>query len=398
MDTIKVEDKYFAPFFERIPLSIVKGEGVYVWDEKGKKYMDFTAGWGVTSIGHANPIIKEALCRQADKIIQGPEAGLTYSPERAKLLDLLHKILPKGLDKIFFTNSGAEANDAVIKLARKASGKMNVISTFKSFHGRTISTASATGQSIHRDKYNPLMPNYIFVPFNDIDDLYKEIKNNVAAVILEPIQGEGGINIPYGNYLEKVSEICRKNKVFLIVDEIQTGICRTGRMFASDLKKVNVDFLTVAKGIAGGYPFGAFAMTKKAADKLEIGDHGGTFCGNPLGCAVSYAVLKYMIDNNIEKNVNDVGEYTLNILKEWKNNYPSLISDVRGKGLLIGLQFHQKEIASKIKDTSLKKGLILNLKQGNIIRIFPALNITLDEMKQGLSILDDVIDGVFRSI
>ena len=393
-DTISVEDKYFAPFFDKTRISIERGEGIYVWDENGKRYIDFTAGWGVTCIGHANSIITEALLNQSKKIIQNPNSGLTYSPYRAKLLALMKQILPHNLNRIFFTNSGAESTDAAIKLARKASGKLNVISTYNSFHGRTISTASATGQATHRDKYNPLMPNYLFVPFKDVDAIAELINDDVAAVILEPIQGEGGVNVPSNDYLEKVSELCIRNNVYLIVDEIQTGFCRTGTMFATDHKNIKIDFLTMAKGIAGGFPFGAFAMSEEVSGKLEKGDHGGTYCGNPLGCAVAYAVIKYLLDNEIAKNVEAIGAQTINKLKIWQDEYPDLISDVRGKGLLIALEFSKAEIVDKIKNECLNQGLILNVTQGTIVRIFPALNITTKEMEEGLAILKSVVDKI----
>ena len=232
-DTISTEEKYAPPFFNKKNIAIERGQGVYVWDETGKKYTDLTAGWGVTCIGHAHPVITRALEEQGSKIIQNPDSGNTYSPARARLLNLMKDILPQGLTRVFFTNSGAEANDAAIKLARKVSGKKTVISADMSFHGRTISTISATGQEKHRNKYNPLLPFYSFIPFNDVPALEKAIDHDTAAVILEPIQGEGGVIVPDDAYLQNVSDICSANKVFLIIDEIQTGFFRTGPIFAS---------------------------------------------------------------------------------------------------------------------------------------------------------------------
>ena len=213
LDTFQVEDTHYASFANKTKISIEKGEGVYAYDEEGKKYIDFTAGWGVTSIGHANPVIIDALLEQGQKIIQNPNSGATYSPARSKLISLMHEILPENLTRIFFANSGAEANDAAIKLARKATGKLNIISTVNSFHGRTISTVSATGQDSHRDRFNPLIPNHIFVPYNDIMAIEKVIGDDVAAVIVEPIQGEGGVNVPDQEYLKKLSDLCTKNNV-----------------------------------------------------------------------------------------------------------------------------------------------------------------------------------------
>jgi acetylornithine/N-succinyldiaminopimelate aminotransferase len=397
MNTIAIEDKHMAPFFNKTQLSIERGKGVTVWDENGRRYLDFTAGWGVTCIGHANPVITKALCDQAKKIMQNPNSGVTYSPARARLLSLMSKILPHGLTRVFFGSSGAEANDAVIKLARKVSGKMNVVSMEQSFHGRTISTASATGQAAHREKFNPLMPNYLFVPYNDVSAIANVISNDVAAVILEPIQGEGGVIVPAPDYLEKVSALCRKNNVFLIVDEVQTGFCRTGPMFASKQPGVAIDFLTMAKGIAGGFPFGAFAVTEEVAQKFEKGDHGGTYCGNPLGCAVSHAVISYLLEHDIERRVKKTGRETIAELMRWKRQYPQSVVDVRGKGLLIAMQVSRSEIADAVKMECLDKGLILNVTHGTIIRLFPALTITPKEMKRGLAILKKAMEKIHQS-
>lgn len=396
-DTFEIEDKYFAPFFVKQKISIEKGEGVYVWDEEGRRYLDFTAGWGVTCIGHANPVITDALVNQARKIIQNPNSGLTYSPARARLLSLLAGILPPNLTKVFFTNSGAETNDAAIKLARKVTGRPEIVSTYQSFHGRTISTASATGQAKNRDRYRPLMPNYRFVPYNDLEALEKSLDESVAAVIIEPIQGEGGIRIPSDHYLTGVNDLCKKNGSLLIMDEIQTGFFRTGPAFITGTCRVEADFLTMAKGIAGGFPFGAFAMSDAVAEKLEIGDHGGTYCGNPLGCAVSYAVIKYLIDNNISENVEKMGQLALNRMKKWQTEYRDAVADVRGKGLLIMIEFRNEDIATKVKNECNANGLLVTQTQGIGMRIFPALNIRKDEIEEGLQIMEDAIGSVVKS-
>jgi acetylornithine/N-succinyldiaminopimelate aminotransferase len=394
MDTISTEDKFFVPFFDKIQIAIDRGEGIYVWDEDGNKYLDFTSGWGVTALGHASPVIIDAMDKQSRKIIQNPSSGLTYSPPRAKLLALLSDRLPGKLQRLFFTNSGAEANDASIKLARKVTGRMDVISTDLSFHGRTISTASATGQAKHREKFNPLMPNYKFVPFNDFEAMESVMDSSVAAVILEPIQGEGGVNLPRGDYLKKVSDLCEQNGAFLIVDEVQTGFYRTGPMFAIDGLDLKVDFMTLAKGIAGGFPFGAFAMSEEVALKIEKGDHGGTYCGNPMGCAVAHAVIKHMVDTKIEENVDTIGALAMRRLQQWKQNYGDLILQVRGKGLLLAIQFHSLEIATTMNRECLNSGMFVNQTQESIIRLFPALNITAGEMEEGLALIENVLKSI----
>ncbi len=393
-ETIEIEEKHMPGFFKKIPLSIEYGSGVYVWDEKGKRYLDFTAGWGVTCIGHGHEVIVRALTEQAKKIIQNPNSGLTYSPVRARLLKLLQGILPEGLTRLFFVNSGAEANDAAIKLARKATGRIDVISAFQSFHGRTIGTASATGQAKHRERFKPLMPNYRFVKFGSLSDMERAMDKDVAAVILEPIQGEGGVNIPPGNYLKDVHAMCKANRSLLIIDEIQTGFYRTGPAFVSCTGGIHPDIMTMAKGIAGGFPFGAFAMTEEVNSLLEPGDHGGTFCGNPLGCAVSCAVIEYLIDKRVGEHVERIGKYAVKKLFALKEKCPEIIKEVRGHGLLLLLEIADEKTSADIMVGCLAQGLILNMIQGKCIRLLPALNITKEELDEGFKILERVIYAV----
>jgi acetylornithine/N-succinyldiaminopimelate aminotransferase len=392
--TFNIEDKYIAPFFVKQRISIERGEGIYVWDEEGNRYIDFTSGWGVTCIGHGNKVIANALQQQAEKIVQNPNSGLTYSPARARLLALMQTILPEALSCVFFTNSGAEANDAALKLARKVTGRKDVISTFQSFHGRTISTASATGQAKHRAKFSPLMPNYRFIPYGDVNALAQELGAEVAAVILEPIQGEGGVRVPANDYLSDVQRLCKENHSLLIMDEIQTGFCRTGPMFVSASQGVNADILTMAKGIAGGFPFGAFAMSDTIAEKLELGDHGGTYCGNPLGCAVAHAVIKYLVDKRIARHVEHMGRTAIKRLQQWKLHYHNAIADIRGQGLLLLIEFKDKYLATQVSEGCLARRLFVRQTQDTGIRLFPALTIQQKELEHGLTIIEDVIKTV----
>ena len=394
LNTFSIEDSHTPSFFKKAPVSIDRGKGVQVWDENGKRYLDFTAGWGVTCLGHAHPAIIDALALQSRKIIQNPNGGATYSPARARLLTLMTDILPQGLTRVFFASSGAEANDASIKLARKVTGRMDVISTHQSFHGRTISTASATGQAKHRDKFNPLMPNYRFVSYNSSAEIGDALDDRVAAVVLEPIQGEGGVVIPDDGYLKAVSDLCEANKTLLIIDEVQTGFCRTGPLFATSGLNLKIAFLTMAKGIAGGFPFGAFAMTEDVSQKLERGDHGGTYSGNPLGCAVAAAVIQYLIDHRISENVESMGATIMEELRRWQNVHPAEIKSVRGRGLLIAMEFARPEMAEAVAEESLKLGLFVNVTQGSMIRIFPALNITGEEVREGLALLEAALARV----
>jgi acetylornithine/N-succinyldiaminopimelate aminotransferase len=392
--TIEIEDKHSVPFFTRIPISIERGEGVCVWDEDGRRYLDFTAGLGVTCLGHAHPVITKALEEQSRQVIQNPYSGIAYSPARARLMELMAQILPPNLTRVFFSNSGAEANDAAIKLARKVTGRLDVVSTDLSFHGRTISTASATGQAKHRERFNPLMPNYRFVPFDDVEAIGSSLDDKVAAVILEPVQGEGGVRVPSDRYLEEVSALCKANGTLLIIDEIQTGFCRTGPFFAIGPLRVEADFLTLAKGIAGGFPFGAFAVTEEVASKLERGDHGGTYSGNPLGCAVAYAVIRYMIDNDIPGHVEEMGAIVSKRLEPWPDAFAGLVVDVRSRGLLAAVEMRDEKAAFLVCERCREQGLFVLQTQVTSVRMFPPLIIGAGQLEEGLDILERVLKSV----
>jgi acetylornithine/N-succinyldiaminopimelate aminotransferase len=391
LDTIAIEDAHTPPFFAKIPIAIDRGTGVYVWDEEGTRYLDLTAGWGVTSIGHAHPAIQAALTEQGARILQNPNSGLTYSPARARLLSLLADLLPRPLTRVFFSNSGAEANDAAIKLARKVTRRRELIAMDGSFHGRTLSTLSATGQATHRDKFDPLVPGCRFVPYDDLAALRSNLDEHVAAVIVEPIQGEGGVRIPSADYLEGVSRLCRANGTLLIVDEVQTGFCRTGPLFAVSASGTKADFLTMGKGIAGGFPLGAFAVSEEVSAKLEPGDHGGTYCGNPLACAVAHAVIRHLTDNGIPAHVAELGGWALREMDGWREAYPGIVTAVRGRGLLLLVEFCDETPAAKIDEACLARRVFVRRTQGNAIRLFPALTISREELTEGLDILRQAI-------
>lgn len=393
-ETIAVENAHMPPFFAKTPISIERGEGVRVWDEEGRRYLDLTAGWGVTSIGHAHPVIVRALAEQGARILQNPDSGLTYSPARARLLELLAGILPAGLTRVFFTNSGAEANDAAVKLARKATGRTEVIATEGSFHGRTISMVSATGQARHRDKFRPQMPGYAFVPYGRADAVEKVLDDQVAAVIVEPVQGEGGVRVPPPGYLRELSRLCRANGSLLVVDEVQTGFCRTGPLFATAAAGAEADLLTLAKGIAGGFPLGAFAMTDAVADRLEAGDHGGTYCGNPLACAVAEAVIRHLIDEGIPAHVGELGAEALMRMSAWAGRFPGVVTGARGVGLLLLVEFADERTAAAVAAEALRRSVFVRQTQGTGIRVFPALTITREELDEGLTVLEESIAAV----
>ena len=394
VDTIAIEDAHMAPFFSKTPISIARGEGVYVWDEEGRRYTDLTAGWGVTSIGHAHPAIRKALAEQGALILQNPDSGLTYSPARARLLALLAGLLPDGLTRVFFTNSGAEANDAAVKLARKVTGREGVVATENSFHGRTISMVSATGQAKHRARFKPQMPGYSFIPYADLEALEAALGPDTAAFIVEPVQGEGGVNVPSEDFLRRAAELCHANGSLLVVDEVQTGFCRTGPMFATTPTGAGADFLTMAKGIAGGFPLGAFACTEEVAARFELGDHGGTYCGNPLGCAVAHAVISHLVEIDAPARVAGLGAEALAELSAWAERYPGVVSGARGAGLLLLVVFRDEQTAGAVAAGCLERGVFVRQTQATGIRIFPALTITREELFAGLAAVEEAVRAV----
>lgn len=391
MNTIAVEDQYSPPFFHRLPISITRGEGVYVWNESGRKYLDFTAGWGVTSLGHAHPVIVEALERQAKMILQTPNASLTYSPVRAQLLALMAEILPPGLTRMFFCTSGSEANDAAIKLARKVTGKMDIVVAQGGFHGRMESTARASGLIQNREQFDPLSVHYRIVKYGEIEDLNAALDESVAAVLLEPIQGEGGVIIPPAGYLAAVSELCRDHRILLIIDEVQTGFCRTGPIFATSQLGLAMSFMSMGKGIAGGFPFAALAMTEEVSRRLNPGDHGGTYLGNPLGCAVALAVIRYLIDHDISSHVATLGEVLCRELTRLHDRYPFLIREVRVRGLMAAMEVDRPALGEAIHRSALQWGVITNLARGNVIRLLPPLIVTKDELLRGVELLEQAL-------
>lgn len=399
MNTIEIEDRLGITFCKRQPIAIERGEGSYVWDVAGNKYLDFTSGWGVTCLGHSHPVITEAIYLQAQKIIQNPNSGFTYSPYRAKLLDVLSKLLPGNLAKLYFANSGAEANDAAIKLARKITGKTKIVSTLGSFHGRTFNTLSVSGSREDTEKYLPSLEDNCFVPFGDIQAIRQIIDEDTAAVILEPVQGEGGVRIPDSNYLSLVAGLCRENGALLIVDEIQTGFCRTGKFFAIEHSEqaIEPDILTMGKGIAGGFPFAAFAVSERVDSQIQKGDHGGTYCGNPLGCAVATAVVSHLQQQGIAERVKLAGAVLLQKLKLIKAKYPRLINSIRGQGLLCAMELCNDEIVAKVTQACLRQGLLVTPTRNRVVRLIPSLIVSDSELHEGLELLDSALASVVRN-
>ena len=385
----ELEQKLFLRTFKRMPVTLVRGQGVWVWDDRGKKYLDLVGGWAVDSLGHCPPVMIKALEKQAKTLIQA--SNQFYTIPQIQLAQLL--IQNSCLDRIFFCNSGAEANEGAVKLARRygrlhRNGAYEIITTHSSFHGRTLAMTAATGQSKFQEPYTPLPTGFINVDYNDVDAIKKATSERTCGVILEPIQGEGGVNVPDDNYLKEVQCWCREKGIPFILDEIQTGVGRTGTLFAYQQYGVEPDIMTLAKGLGSGVPIGAF-LAKEHVSVFAPGEHGSTFGGNPLVCAAAYAALKYIIEHDIPGKVKQVGNYFMTRLNSLKQQF-DFITDVRGRGLLIALEF-DSEIAEDITMACLERGLLVNKVKPDAIRFMPPLIITEEEVNKAINILENTL-------
>jgi acetylornithine/N-succinyldiaminopimelate aminotransferase len=387
---MKQDENYYLPVFSRYPIVISHGEGPYVYDSEGKKYIDFLAGIAVNVLGHGHKALVNAICEQAHKVIHC--SNLYYTAVQAELGEMLAKV--SGLDKVFLANSGAEANEGALKLARKygktiSPDKFEIIAAEHSFHGRTLATLTATGQPKYQKGYEPLPGGFSHVPFNDLAALEAKMSEKTCAVFLETIQGEGGIHVPGESYFAGVRKLCDKYQALLVLDEIQCGMGRSGQMFAYQLLNVKPDIATVAKGLAGGVPIGAFMATDKVAKVFSAGDHGSTFGGNPLASAAGVAVLKAIADEQLLENTITVGKYLFDKLQGLKAKYPKIITEIRGKGLILGAQLTQP--GRSIVEDCLKKGVIINCTAGDVLRFVPPLNITTAHVDEVITVLDEVL-------
>ena len=390
MDWTDQEKQYFMHTVERAPLTIVKGDGNYVWDEHGRRYLDFVAGWAVNSLGHCHPVVVEAVRYQVGELIQ--TSNHYYTKPQIQLAELLIK--NSDLDKIFLCNSGAEASEGAVKLARRygklhLGGAYEVITTTGSFHGRTLAMVSASGQLKYQQPYTPLPSGFINVEYNNIESIKQATTQTVCAVMLEPVQGEGGVNIPSPGYLRQVRDWCDEKGLVLILDEIQTGIGRTGSLFAYQNYNLVPDVMTLAKGLGGGLPIGAI-MAKDKVSVFSAGEHGSTFGGNPVTCAAAYATVKFMIDHNISQNAFEMGQYLEERLVNLKNKHDGIITQIRGKGLLLAVQFG-RDIAKELAYKCLEDGLLVNDVKPNALRLMPALIINRSEIDEAVNILDKAL-------
>ncbi|MDD2252397.1 MAG: aspartate aminotransferase family protein [Dehalococcoidales bacterium] len=386
------EHKYYMPTFKRLPVMLVRGKGNLVWDENGKEYLDFVAGWAVNALGHCHPVVVEATIQQASQLIH--TSNSYYTIPQLKLARLL--VENSCMDKVFCCNSGTEATEGAVKLARRyghlhLNGAYEVITALGSFHGRTLAMVSASGQTRHQAPYTPLPSGFVNVEFNNIEALKAATTEKTCAVMLEPVQGEGGVNIVDKDYIHAGRKWCDEKGILLILDEIQTGIGRTGKLFAYKHFEIEPDIMTLAKGLGGGLPVGAIA-SKDRASVFAAGEHGSTFGGNPVTCAVAFSTLEYIIQNDIPEHAAKMGALFAEGLEKLVKRY-EIASSHRGIGLLRALQF-EKDVAEQIVLKCLENGLLINRLKPNAIRFMPSLIITPEEIEKGLGILEKSIKGL----
>ena len=387
-----VESKYYMFVVRRQPIVIVKGDGTKVWDVDGKEYLDFTSGWAVNNAGHANEAIADAIAEQARTLLQ--TSNQFYTIPQLQLAEIL--VENSALDKVFFCNSGAEANEGAMKLARRygaknRNGAFEIITTLNSFHGRTMANVSATGQPHYQELFQPIPPGYSHVPFGEIEELRGAITDRTVAVMLEPVQAEGGVNIPPEGYLENVRELCDQEGLLLIFDEVQTGMGRLGTLFGYERFGVEPDIMTLAKGLGGGVPIGAFTA-KDEACAFEPGDHGSTFGGNALTCAAGYASTKYIIDNDLSGHATAMESHMAAGLANLESKYDQ-IQEVRGMGLLWAVIF-ESDIGPDVVANCNSEGLLTNPLRPNAVRLMPPLTVSAEEIDQAMERLDSAIGAV----
>ena len=386
MATIQeVEDRYSTGVYNKREVTIVRGQGTRLWDEQGKEYLDCATGMGVASVGHANPQVAEAIAAQARTLITCPE--LFYNDRRAELLQKLAAVTPPGLERIFLCNSGTEALEGAFKFARMSTGKPNIIATMRGFHGRTLGALAATWDPKSREHFAPLPAGFHHVAYDKLDVLEEALDDETAAVVLEIIQGEGGVRPASAGYLQGVQALCRQRDVLLIVDEVQTGFGRTGKFFACEHYGLEPDILTMAKAMAGGLPMGAFAIGERVRT-IHKGTHSSTFGGNPLACATALAVLDILQSQRLPQQAAAVGTYFLEQLRAMES---AKIREVRGLGLMVGVELKEK-VAPYLRGL-MERGVIALAAGTTVLRFLPPLIITREEIDNVVTQLREVLSA-----
>jgi predicted acetylornithine/succinylornithine family transaminase len=388
-------NRYLMNTYNRSPFALIKGRGVKVWDSEGKEFLDFVGGIAVNCLGHCHPRVVIAIQKQAQRLLH--VSNLYHIEPQIRLARLL--IENSFADKAFFCNSGAEAVEAAIKLARKYASdhfgpsRYEIITAYNSFHGRTLGALSATGQEKFKKGFEPLLQGFKHVPFNDIDALRQAITKHTCAVMLEPIQGEGGIRIPSDDYFKGVRRLCNENGLLLILDEVQTGMGRTGKLFAYEHFDIEPDMICLAKGLGGGVAIGALLAKEKVADSFQHGSHASTFGGNPLACAAAVATIETLLEDGfILDNCNRMGDYLVKGLNKIKKDFPSIVADIRGRGLLIGMEITKN--GGPIVEDCAERGVLINCTGGNVLRFTPPLIIIEKEIDHLIDVLENVFERV----
>src|SRR6266480_49318 len=384
--TIDLENTYTSGVYSKRPVTIVRGSGALVWDAEGREYIDCTAGYGVANIGHARPEIAAAIAAQAQRLVTCPE--IFYNDMRARLLERLACLLPEGLDQIFLCNSGTEAVEGALKFARIATGRTGIVATFRGFHGRTMGALATTWEPHYREPFAPLVPDVSHIRYNDLASADAAIDEKTAAVIIELVQGEGGVHVACEEYIHGLSSLCHERGALLIIDEVQTGFGRTGQLFACQHYGLQPDILCLAKSLAGGVPMGAVCLGQRVMESGHItrGIHGSSFGGNPLACAAALATLDILEKDTLPQRAAALGEYALQRLKKM---HSPLIREVRGKGLLLGIEL-KRRVQPYLE--ALGEHGVLALQAGsNVIRLLPPLVITEEQLDHVLDVVEEVL-------
>jgi acetylornithine/N-succinyldiaminopimelate aminotransferase len=386
-------DKVVMNTYGRQPLVLVKGEGCRVWDDQGREYLDLVAGLAVCNLGHAHPEVARAAAAQLAQLVH--VSNLYYSTPMVELAELLVRL--SFADRVFFANSGAEVNEGAIKLVRRYSrerfgpGRHRIICTENSFHGRTLGALSATGQSKFWQGFDPLLEGFLFVPFNDLKALAAAVDDSVCAVLLEPIQGEGGVCLPDADYLKGVRRLCAENHLLLVLDEIQTGLGRTGRLFAHEHFGIQPDVMTLAKALAGGLPMGALLATAEVAGSFVPGAHASTFGGGPVIAAAATTAVALLSDEKLLAEVRAKGDYLQKALLKLMAGFP-VIRQVRGLGLMWGLELARE--GGPLVAACRERGVLVNCTQGNVVRLLPPLIVSTEELNRGLQVLEEALGSL----
>lgn len=391
-DWVAEEHRYLFQNYGRQPIVLERGEGTRVWDVDGNEYLDFVGGVAVNILGHSHPVVARALAEQAATLIH--TSNLFYTKPMIELAKLL--VEHSCLDRVFFCNSGTEAVEGAIKLARRwghdtRNGAFEIITTLDGFHGRSMGSLAATGNARYQEPFGPLLPGFHIVPWNDIDAIKAATTEKTVAVMVEPIQGEGGVNMPAPGYLQAIRDWCNQQGLLLIFDEVQTGIGRTGSLFAYEHEGVEPDIMTLAKGLAGGVPIGAVMAREEIAAHLVKGDHGSTFGGNALATAAGHATVRHVIDEDLPGKARKASDRLMNRLRSMEDRF-EVVNEVRGRGLLIAVGF-TRDCSADVVDACRQRGLLANNVRPNAIRLMPPLNVSDDEIDRACDILEEAIQA-----